>query len=380
MTLVWVMHLPAMGSESPVRSQRIYIGTYTGTRSLGIYTAEFNPTTGKLSTPELAAPSKNPTFLALHPRLSVLYAVEEISNFRGGHEGGVSAFSIDGKTGRLTLLNQQPSGGAGPCHLCVDQAGRYLVVANYNSGSVAEFPLEADGRLGGVSAIVQHKGSSINHDRQSGPHAHFVATDPSNKLVMVCDLGLDEVLTYDLFPSNGELPLHAVDSVKPGSGPRHLAFSPNRRFVYLINELASTLTAYVLHDHMAAGHDERLQEVQTVSLLPAEFRGSNIAAEVQVHPSGHFVYGSNRGNDSIAVFAVDAKTGRLTFVDRQSTLGRTPRHFTFHPSGQWLLVENQDSNNIVVFRVDPATGRLKTSEGQVEVGAPVCLVFARLGD
>jgi 6-phosphogluconolactonase len=369
------MHLPIMGSEPPGHSQRIYIGTYTGPKSQGIYTANFDAATGKLSPPELAASSKNPTFLALHPKRPVLYAVEEISDFRGGHEGGVSAFSIDRKTGRLTLLNQQPSGGAGPCHLCVDRTGSWLVVANYNTGSVAEFPLESDGRLGALSAVVQHNGSSINHERQSGPHAHFVATDPSNKLVMVCDLGLDQVLTYNLLPSERKLPLHAVDSIKPGSGPRHLVFSPNGRFVYLINELSSTLITYALNDRASAGHNEMLEEVQTVSLLPPDFNGSNIAAEVQVHPSGRFVYGSNRGHNSIAVFAADAKTGRLTAVEIQPTLGRTPRHFTFDPSGQWLLVENQDSNNIVVFRVDPMTGRLTSSGEQIEVGAPVCLVF-----
>ena len=379
-TLVWLMHLPVMGSEPAARSLRAYIGTYTGSKSKGIYTAEFDPATGKLSAPELAAPSKNPTFLALHPKRPVLYAVEEISNFQGGHEGGVSAFSIDRQTGRLTLLNQQPSGGAGPCHLCLDKTGTRLVVANYNSGSVAEFPVEADGRLGSICAVVQHSGSSINRERQSGPHAHFVTTDPGNKLIMVCDLGLDEVLSYDLLPTNGKLLLHAIDKVKPGSGPRHLCFSPNGGFVYLLNELASTLIAYVLKDRPRADHNEIMEEIQTVSLLPPEFKGNNIAAEVQVHPSGRFVYGSNRGHNSIAVCSVDAKTGRLTVVERQSTLGRTPRHFTFDPSGQWLLVENQDSNNIVVFRVDPSTGRLTASGEQIEIDAPVCLTFARPED
>jgi 6-phosphogluconolactonase len=371
-----LVQFSAMGAETAGPQLRVYIGTYTGPKSQGIYTAEFNPSTGKLSAPELAAPSRNPTFLALHPRRPLLYAVEETSNSGGRREGAVSAFAIDEATGKLSLLNQQGSGGAGPCHLCVDKTGNCVLAANYNSGSIASLPILANGGLGATSTVIQHHGSSINRERQSGPHAHFITPAPDNRFALVCDMGLDKVFGYALAPQPTPTELNTTEppaslSVKPGSGPRHLAFHPNGRVVYLINELASTIS--VLSYDAARG---ALAEVQTISTLPKDFNGSDISAEVQVHPSGRFVYGSNRGDDSIAVFGVaDERTGRLDFVQRQPALGRTPRHFTFDPTGKWLLVENQDSNNIVVFRLDPATGRLTPAGEQIEVGAPVCLVF-----
>ena len=355
-------------------SVRVYIGTYTGPRSQGIYTAWFDPSNGSLTTPELAAVTKNPTFLALHPKRPLLYAVEETADFGNTGQGAVSAFSVDAQTGKLLLLNQQPSAGTGPCHLCVDSTGSCVLVANYNSGSIASFPIEADGRLGSAASTIQHQGSSINRDRQSGPHAHFITPDPDDRFALVCDLGVDKVFTYRLLPPGKPTTLRPNDlpplTITPGSGPRHLAFAPNGHIVYLINELASTIC--VLDYDAAAG---TLKEIQTVSTLPADFKAANIAAEVQVHPSGRFVYGSNRGHDSIAVFAVDAQTGRLSFIERQASLGRTPRHFTLDPDGQWLVVENQDSNRIVVFRVNQATGELTPAGHEVELSAPVCLVF-----
>lgn len=350
----------------------VYIGTYTGPHSKGIYVSRFDARTGSLSVPELAAETKNPTFLALHPNRRFLYAVGEMSSFAGQPGGAVSAFSIDAKTGRLTLLNQQSSRGAGPCHLALDSKGKCLLAANYGSGSIIALPVEADGKLAEAKTFIQHEGSSINAKRQAGPHAHFIMADPANRFALTCDLGLDKVLVYRLDPGKALLAVNDPPSVSitASSGPRHLAFHPNGRFVYLINEMASTLTALSYDSKRGA-----LQELQTVSTLPEDFHGASTGAEVQVHPSGKFVYASNRGHDSIAVFATDAKTGKLTFVEHQPTGGKTPRHFALDPSGNWLLAENQGSDNIVVFSVDPKSGRLAPTGHTIEVGAPVCVQF-----
>ena len=350
---------------------RVYIGTYTGARSHGIYAARFDTTTGRLSSPELAAETKNPTFLALSPDHRHLYSVGEIDNHRGLRAGAVAAFKIEAD-GKLILLNEQPSGGTGPCHLAVDQTGKWVLVANYGSGSVAAIPLEPDGRLGEPGVSIQHHGSSINLKRQTGPHAHFITTDPASRFALACDLGLDRVLVYRLSPERELMASNnpPTVAVQPGSGPRHLAWHPNGRFIYLINELACTLNFFT-YDQTSG----KLTERQAISTLPEDFKGENTCAEVQVHPSGRFVYASNRGHDSLAVFAVDPKTGRLAFVERQSSQGKTPRHFTLDASGRWLIAENQDSNNVVVFRVEPDTGRLVPTGQSVEVGAPVCAVL-----
>ena len=268
----------------------------------------------------------------------------------------MKAFSLEAKTGRLALLNQQPSGGGGPCHLAVDKTGKCILVANYGSGSIAALPIRADGTLAEPSATIQHQGSSINPQRQAGPHAHFITPDPANRFAFACDLGLDKVLVYSLDPVTGALAPNTPPSaaIQPGSGPRHLAFRPDGHFAYLINEMGATLTAFA---YDAKGGC--LTELQTLPTLPPDFTGGKSGAEVQVHPSGKFVYGSNRGHDSIAVFAVDRHSGKLAWVECQSTQGKTPRHFAIDPTGQWLLAENQDSDNIVVFRIDSKTGRLK---------------------
>ena len=349
-----------------------YIGTYTGAKSKGIYMAYFDPGSGKLSPPELAAEIKNPSFLALHPNGKLLYAAGELDEFGGKKGGAISGFKIEPTTGKLTLLNQQSSGGTGPCHVSVDRSGTSVLVANYGGGSVASFHIDAGGTLSESTTFIQHNGSSVNRQRQAGPHAHFIASDPANKFALTCDLGLDKVLIYKLNPSTATLSPNEPSSfaIKPGSGPRHLAFHPNGKFVYVINEMGSSLTTL--------SYDSRrglLTEVQTVSTLPENFKGESSCAEVQVHPSGKFVYGSNRGDDSIAVFAVEKKSGRLALVQHQSTQGKTPRHFAIDPTGQWLLAENQGSNTIVVFRIDPHNGRLTPIGQTIEVGSPVCIQF-----
>lgn len=354
------------------QERQVYIGTYTGKKSRGIYTARFNPGSGRLSAPELAAPVTNPTFLALHPDGKFLYAVGEVDTFEGKRAGGIHAFRIE-PGGKLNPLNSQPSGGTGPCHLALDQAGHWLLVANYGSGSVAALPLSEDGRLGEVSVAIQHHGSSVNPQRQAGPHAHFIAPAPLNQFALACDLGLDKVLVYRLNTAGTVLTPSAPPSITitPGSGPRHLAFHPDGRHVYLANEMASTMTVFEY-----APKSGTLNPLQTISLLPEGFKGQSTAAEVQVHPSGKFVYASNRGHDSIVAFGVEPKDGTLKLLEHHASGGRTPRHFAIDPTGRWLLAENQDSDNIIIMRIAVDTGLLTTTGPAVEVGSPVCVVFA----
>ena len=350
----------------------VYIGTYTGGKSQGIYVSRFNPATGRLTAPELAAETASPSFLAIHPNQRFLYSVVEKHNPTGKRIGALNAFSINPSTGKLTLLNQASSGGGGSCHVAVDPSGKCLLAADYGSGTVAALPIQANGHLGEPATVIQHQGSSVNPQRQAGPHAHYITPDPANRFALACDLGLDQVLVYRLDPAKATLVPHEPPfaSVKPGSGPRHLAFHPSGRFVFLISELSSTLTAFAYDAERGV-----LKELQTVSCLPEDFTGTSSGAEVQVHPSGKFVYGSNRGHDSIAVFAFDAGSGKLTGLEYASTQGKTPRHFALDPTGRWLLAENQGSDTIVVFRVDSETGRLTPAGQTISVGAPVCAVF-----
>lgn len=350
----------------------VCFGTYTGANSEGIYVSRFDSATGRLSTPELAAKTSNPTFLAVAPGEHFLYAVNEVDDIGGKHTGAVSAFALDAKTGKLTPLNQQISGGAGPCHISVDATGKCLLVANYGSGSIAALPVHADGSLGEAATTIQHHGSSVNLKRQAGPHAHFILPSPDNRFALNCDLGLDKVFVYRLDATAARLvandPPFALAA--PGSGPRHLAFSPDGKLVYVISEMGGTVTVF-----RYAATNAAMTEVQTVSTLPKDFAGNNTAAEIALAPDGKFLYASNRGHDSIAVFAVDRKTGKLTFVEHQSTQGHTPRHFAIDPTGRWLLAENQASDSVVVFAIDAGTGRLKPTGQTVSIGAPVCAVF-----
>lgn len=349
----------------------VYVGTYTDGESKGIYMLRMDPRTGQLSEPTLAVEAKSPSFLAVHPNKRVLYAVNEVSSSGGRKGGAVSAFAI-GPDGSLTLLNTQSSGGAGPCFVSVDEAGSHVLVANYGGGSVAVLPIDEAGRLKPASATVQHEGSSVDPKRQRGPHAHSINPDPTGQFALAADLGLDRILVYRFDDAAGTITPHEPPDarVEPGAGPRHLAFHPNGRFAYVMNELQSTVTVF---EWDAA--EGRLQTVQTLGTLPADFKDSNSTADVQVHPSGRFVYGSNRGHDSIAIFAVDEATGRLSPVGHQATGGKTPRHFGIDPSGAYLLAANQDSNSIVVFRIDQQSGRLTPTGVQVEVPSPVCVRF-----
>jgi 6-phosphogluconolactonase len=361
-------------TSAAAREFFVYFGTYTGGMSKGIYVSRFDADSGRLSEAELAAETRNPSFLAAHPSGRFLYAVGELNDFQGKRAGAVSAFALDGKTGRLSLLNQQASGGLGPCHLALDSKGRCVLVANYGSGSVAALPVQPDGHLGEAASTIQHAGSSVNPQRQAGPHAHHIVTDRRDRHALVCDLGLDQVRVYGLEAKSGRLLPNepAFGSVAPGAGPRHLAFSPNGKFAYVINEMGSSITVF--------GYDGRwgaLKGLQTVSTLPASFTGNSSCAEIEVHPTGKFVLGSNRGHDSIAVFAVHERSGELTLVEHASTQGKTPRHFTIDPTGRWLLAENQGSDSVVVFEIDGRTGRLRGTGRSISVESPVCAVFVR---
>jgi 6-phosphogluconolactonase len=356
----------------------VYFGTYTSGKytSKGVYVSRLNTTTGTLTAPQLAAETSSPSFLAVHPTGNFLYSVNEVNTFDGKTSGAVSAFAVDRATGLLKALNQQPSVGAGPAHLIVDKEGRNVLVANYGGGSVAVLPIEKNGKLKSPTAFVQHTGSSVNPQRQKEPHAHSINVDPTNRFAFVADLGLDKILIYKFDPGKGLLTLNDPPSasVKPGSGPRHLAIQPNGRFAFVINEMSCTITAFSLD-----GAKGELREVHSVSTLPpgqAVPPGTS-GAEVQVHPSGKFLYASNRGHDTIAVFGIDQYSGRLTYIQNVPTQGNTPRGFGIDPDGGYLLVGNQNSGSVVVFRIDAQSGKLTPTGSKIEISAPVSVKFVR---
>jgi 6-phosphogluconolactonase len=348
----------------------VYIGTYTNTNhSKGIYAYRFHPDDGKLTKIGLVAETPDPSFLAISPNGQFLYSVSEME---GKPSGGVSSFRIDPQTAKLTPLNTVSSKGSGPCHVLVDKTGKCVLVANYGSGSVAAFPVKDDGSLGEATAFIQHSGSSVDKERQEGPHAHSVNLPADNRFMLAADLGLDEVLIYKFDAAKGSLTPNdpPYGKVKPGSGPRHFAFHPDGKYAYAISEMASTVTAFHWDGKRGA-----LTEFQSVSTLPADFKGKSSTAEIAIDKKGKFLYGSNRGHDSIAVFSI-ARDGKLTPVEQTLTQGKTPRNFALDPTGAYLFAANQDSNNIVLFHVDPKTGRLTPAGQTMDVGAPVCVVFA----
>ncbi len=352
----------------------VFFGTYTGQKSKGIYVSKLDAKTGKLTPAELAGETISPAFLAVHPNQRFLYAANEIERFASRQSGAISAFTLDPQTGQLSFMNAQASGGTGPCHLVVDKEGKNVLVANYGGGSVAALPIEENGRLKPSSALIQHTGSSVNANRQKEPHAHSINLDAGNQFAAVADLGLDKVLIYKFDAASGSLttnnPPHAT--VKAGAGPRHFAFHPNGKHAYVINELNCTVTAFNYDADKGA-----LKEVQTLSTLPKgeTVKPSHSTAEVQVHPSGKFLYGSNRGHDSIVVYTIDEKTGKLTYVENEPTQGKIPRNFGIDPTGSFLLAANQNSDTVVVFRIDPKNGALTPTGEKIDVPTPVCVKF-----
>ncbi len=349
----------------------VYVGTYTrGTKSTGIYRCKLNLNTGELQQLGVTSDVDNPSFLTIHPSGKLLYCVNEVGDFDGTSSGAVSAFAISSDDGSLRFLNQQSSGGAAPCHLVVDQTGRHILVANYSGGSVASLPIDPAGKLGEITTLIQHQGSSVT-PRQQGPHAHSINLDSANRYAVAADLGLDKLLVYQFDAQQGTLSANATPgiAITPGSGPRHFTFHPNGRFGYVINEMALTVTALAYNAQRGV-----FSTLQTIGTVPDDVDRAGLStAEIRVHPSGKFLYGSNRGHDSIAVFRITPESGRLALVEIEPTQGKTPRNFFIDPTGTFLLAENQSSGTIVVFRIDQESGALTATGHSVAVPAPVCV-------
>lgn len=348
----------------------VYFGTHASGPGKGFSLAHFDSDTGKLTKPKFLIEDEMPAYFVIHPDGRHLYTCNSTNTLHG--EGWISAYAIEPKTGQLTLLNRKSSGGPNPSYITLDKTGRYALVANYQGGNVTVTAIKPDGSLGDLTGLDQHTGHSVNPERQTRPYAHSIIVDPSNRFALNADLGLDKLFVYRFNDKDGSLtpndPLFAT--VKPGSGPRHVKFHPNGRWVYLINEMAGTVTSFNWDAVKGS-----LTEFQTVSALPPGFTNTNTSAELEIHPNGRFLYGTNRGHNSLVVFAIDQSTGKLSLVEHVSTQGKQPRNFTFDPTGRWILCTNHDSNNAVVFRVDGATGKLTPAGAPVEVPMPFCERF-----
>jgi 6-phosphogluconolactonase len=387
---VWAQHSAAASLTSTARAATsargnapadkgpfylVYVGTYTTKQeSKGIYAYNFNPATGEFTSIGLAAETTDPSFVAVHPDGKHLYAVNEVGDYNGEKSGAISSFEIDRKSGKLKFLNQVSTHGAGPCYLSFDKTGRFVLVANYDGGSVATIEIEPDGSLSIARGFVQHSGSGLDKERQEAPHAHWIGVSPDNRFALVADLGLDDVLVYKFDDVRGKLPPHTppYTQVKPGSGPRHLAFAPNGKFAYLVTEMASTVVAFSWSPEKGT-----LSTLQTLPMLPKDYNGVKEAAEIAVHPNGKFVYASNRGSaNSIAAYKVDGAKGTLTPIGIYPSGGKIPRHFTIDPTGKFLIAANADSGNIVTLKIDETTGALSPTGKEVSVPSPVCITFA----
>jgi 6-phosphogluconolactonase len=350
---------------------RLFVGTYTNARSEGIYCCRFDAGSGRLEVESVVKGVTNPSYLAIDRSRGRLFCVNETAEFEGMAGGSASAFALNVETGEVRSLNRGSTHGADPCYLTIDPDGRFVLVANYTGGSLAVLPVQNDGSLGEATDIIQHQGSSVK-PRQQAPHAHSVVLDSSGRFAYAADLGLDKVMIYRFDGREGKLlpSTPGWAGLNPGAGPRHLAFSPDGSRLYVANELDSTMTVFSVE--VSTGG---LEHRQTVSTLPTDFTGENFPADIHVAQSGRFVYCSNRGHDSIAVFAVETKTGEVSPVQHESTCGKWPRNFTIDPTGQYMLVANQRSDTITVFAIDPESGTLTPNDGAAEVPSPVCLKF-----
>jgi 6-phosphogluconolactonase len=372
--MTWTAILPPPTQEQ--ETMYVYVGTYTQGEDEGINLLRMDGESGKLESLGVVAQAENPSFLAIHPNGRFLYAVNEIGQYEGQQSGSVSAFRLDPGTGQLSSINTQSSRGGAPCHIVVDKEGRNALVANYTGGNVCVLPITADGSLSRASDVEQHEGSGPDPRRQEGPHGHSINLDAGNRFAVAADLGLDKLLVYRFDPEAGTLTPNdpPSSSVAPGAGPRHFDFHPNGRLAFAINELASTVTAF--HYDPESG---TLVETQTHSTLPGDFEGNNSTADIHVHPNGRFLYGSNRGHDSLAIFRIDEQAGTISPIGHAPTGGKTPRNFGIDPSGRFLLAANQGSNSVIVFRIDPDTGMLEPTGHRAEVPMPVCVKFLPAG-
>jgi 6-phosphogluconolactonase len=362
----------------------VYVGTYSepllfGTgqvvqgKGKGIYAFRFDAAEGSLDPLGVTEGVRNSSYLAFDPKRKCLYCVNEFKEYEGKASGAVSSFRIDQETGALTYLNTKASHGTDPCHLIVDKTGKNVLIANFASGSVCVLPIAEDGSLKEASCVIQHEGKSVDPKRQAGPHAHAVEIDANNRYVFVPELGGDTVMIYELDPDAGKITPNKNQPfirMAPGAGPRQLVMHPNGKLAFLINELNSTMTSYAYDPSRGT-----LSEIMTLPTLPKDFSGHSSCAEVQIHPSGKFLYGSNRGHDSIVIYGVDASTGRLTLIGHEPTRGKIPRNFEVHPGGEFLAAANQDSDNVVLFRIDTSTGKLAPTGSVVHAGTPICVRF-----
>ena len=352
----------------------IYIGTYTSgkSKSEGIYIYKFNLDSGELKPFSITKNVVEPSYLTVDKSRKFLYAVNETVEYEGAKSGAISAFAINQKTGELTFLNKQPSLGGAPCYITVSENQKFVLVANYVGGNVSVHPVETGGKLGASIDLEQHNGIGPNKDRQEAAHAHSITLDEKNRFAMACDLGVDKVFIYEFDNKIGKLkpnPAQNFYQTKPGAGPRHLAFHKNEKLVFVINELDLTISSLAFDAKKGT-----LTEIQTVTTLPANFNGTNNScADIHVSPNGKFLYGSNRGHDSIVVYKIDEKTGKLEYVEHTSTGGKTPRNFTISPNGKFLLAANQNSDSVVVFRVDEESGKLTPTGFTAKIPSPVCL-------
>jgi 6-phosphogluconolactonase len=361
----------AVAGHTQPADRLVFVGTYTGASSRGIHAFRFNSVSGQLTALGLAAETPNPSFLAASPDGRFVFAVNELGTYQGEPSGSVTSFAVDRRTGRLSPINTQSTRGGAPCHLAIDRTGRFLAVANYGGGNFVILPIAPDGSLGPVAANVRHDGSGPNNERQRGPHAHMVEFDADNTHLLGADLGIDRIVVYPFDEKSGRIadrPSGAA-STSSGAGPRHITFHPTEALLFAINELNSTIETFTWD--AASGH---LDAQGGYSTLPDGYTGESFAAEIAVHPNGRFLYGSNRGHDTIAVFGISSD-GQLALVEHAPTRGRTPRAFTIDPTGRWLIAANQQSDTLAAFTIDDATGRL-SPHGELEtVGAPVSILF-----
>ena len=379
LSLVGILWAVLATAQNAPKHYILYVGTYTTGESKGIYAYRYDTASGKLQPLGLAAATENPSFLTIDKKNGHLYAVNETGNYQGKSTGAVTAFAMDRKAAKLSQLDQVASGGADPCYISLDRSGKYLLVANYTGGTVAVLPVLADGRIGQATSVVADEGPlGPNKERQEKPHAHWIQATAHNRFVYVSDLGLDRVLIYKFDATKGTLSRGESNGsdkdffsakLAPGTGPRHVAFSANGNFMYVLGEMDATVTVF------ANDNKENYRSIQKISSLPTNFSGENTAAEIAIHPNGKFLYTSNRGADSIAEFSIDQASGKLTLMSQISTFGKEPRHFTIDPTGKRLLVANQNSNNIVEYAIDESTGKLSKTDEAATVPSPVCLVF-----
>jgi len=350
----------------------VYFGLHVDQPDKGISIAHFNTDTGVLSEPKLVAQAAMPGYFVIDPTGKFLYSVNSFSKFKGEASGALSAYAIDAATGNLRLINQVASSGANPAFIALDGNATHVLAANYTGGSISVFAIRSDGGIGDRTAFVQHSGHSVNPDRQQEPHPHAIYVDPTDRYVLVPDLGQDKVFVYRYDNKSGSLSANVppFGAVAPGAGPRHLAFHPNGRWVYVVDEMGGTVTQFNWDSNTGT-----LSQPNATRTTPDDFNGVNTSGEVRISADGKFLYATNRGPDDLAVFSIDPATGGLTFLQRVPTQGKMPRFFTFDPTGHWLIVCNHDSDNAVVFKVDPDTGRLTQNGEPIKVPNPYCAEF-----